>query len=845
MRQAGTPEYTVTVTGRQEITPHVVRIWVQSDGIFTEAPADPTSWLRFWFPDPDGGDEEHQRAYTIIEPDTEADTFAIDMVLHEPAGPASKWATVAKVGDQIDVHVLGRTFSVPAEDELPDGYLLIGDSASIPAIREIIEALPEGLPIELYLEQHDPLDREIPLGADRPGVNLHWVERENPGSLAAALEPRDWANWQAWVAPETASLKFIRERLKEFGFPKTEITAQGYWIHGRAMGKKRTKENKLAEEQAAAEAQATLAAAKASEPDAAAASQWRAAGGARLLSPLKKQFWVAGIVQALITVIQLVPFVFLTEFARQLLAGARRESLIHLGLWAAGFMLLGSVLTIALMIWMHLVDARFERELRQRLLEKLARVPLGWFSNRGSAGVTQLVRDDTLALHYLVTHAVSDAVAAVVAPLVVLTYLFTVDWRIALALFIPVLVYIVAMYMMVIQSGDKSSRALAWNEKMIGEASAYLEGQPVVRVFGGGAGSQFRGRVSEFTDFLERWQRPFTGKKAFMDIATRPITSLLVICALGTVLIVSEAMQPISILPFLFLGAGFGAQLVGIGYGVAGLRDGRAAARRVQTALEADEVVTAVAEAPAKNTAGLSFDNASFAYRLGQNVLNGVSFDCAPGTLTAIVGPSGAGKSTLANLAARFYDVTGGAVRVLGDDVRSLETDELYKRIGFVFQDPQLVNASVAENIALAQQGASREEIEWAARAAQIHDRITRMPAGYDTIITPDSGLSGGERQRIAIARAILADAPVLVLDEATAFADPESEYEVQQAIRALTHNKTVMVIAHRLHTIVGADQIVVLEDGNVAEKGTHTELLAKNGRYRDLWNASRAEVSA
>lgn len=401
------------------------------------------------------------------------------------------------------------------------------------------------------------------------------------------------------------------------------------------------------------------------------------------------------------------------------------------------------------------------------------------------------------------------------------------------------------MYMMVIQSGDKSSRALAWNEKMIGEASAYLEGQPVVRVFGGGAGSRFRGRVSEFTDFLERWQRPFTGKKAFMDIATRPITSLLVICALGTVLIVSGAMQPISILPFLFLGAGFGAQLVGIGYGMAGLRDGRAAARRVQTALEADELVTAVAEAPTKNTAGLSFDNASFAYRLGQNVLNGVSFDCAPGTLTAIVGPSGAGKSTLANLAARFYDVTGGAVRVLGDDVRSLETDELYTRIGFVFQDPQLVNASVAENIALAQQGASREEIEQAARAAQIHDRITRMPAGYDTIITPGSGLSGGERQRIAIARAILADAPVLVLDEATAFADPESEYEVQQAIRALTHNKTVMVIAHRLHTIVGADQIVVLEDGKVAEKGTHTELLAKNGRYRDLWNVSRAEVSA
>lgn len=852
MRRAGTPEIALTVTNIEQLTPHVIRLGMRADEPLDEQLSEPTSYLRFWFPDPEDAAEEHLRAYTLLNVDAAAGTFVVDVVLHEPAGPASRWVVKAAVGDRITANVLTMNFALPSADEMPDGYLLVGDSASLPAIREIVGVLPAGLPVEIYLEQHDALDRDIPLQTDRPFTTVHWVERENPGSLAAAIESRDWANWRVWTAPETASLKFIRERLKEFGFPRSEIFAQGYWVYGRAMGSKRTKEQKAADEQAAEAARATLEASKAAqtaettaEPDRAEANSWRVAGGARLLAPLKSQFWAAGVTQAMITLLKLVPFVLLTEFARAMLAGADQAQLVRLGVWAAGFMLLAALITIALMIWMHLVDARFERQLRQRLLEKLTRVPLGWFSNRGSAGVTQLVRDDTLSLHYLVTHAVSDAVAAIVAPIAVLGYLFFVDWRIALALFIPVLAYIGAMYLMLFQSSDKTARALAWNEQMLGEASAYLEGQPVVRVFGGGAGSQFRRQASEFTDFIERWQRPFTGKKAFMDIATRPITSLLVITAVGTLLIVTGSMQPINILPFLFLGAGFGAQLVGIGFGLSGLRDGRVAARRLQNALDTAELLTQEEETSATDAAGLSFENATFEYRPGVKALDDVSFACAPGTLTAIVGPSGAGKSTLANLAARFYDVTAGAVRIGGADVRALSADELYRRIGFVFQDPQLVSASVSENIALARPEATREEIERAAKAAQIHERITKLANGYDTVITPDSGLSGGERQRLAIARAILADTPVLVLDEATAFADPESEFEVQQALRALTKEKTVLVIAHRLHTIARADQIVVLEGGTVAEIGTHEALLRSGGRYRDLWNASRTEAAA
>lgn len=866
MRTSGVRDHEVMVTGTQWLAPKFVRVRMMSPTLLQDAEVGPTAFLRFWLPDPEDAGVEQQRIYTISEWDQAAGEFACDFVIHEPGGPASVWAQNAVPGTRAQAASLGSTrFALP--DELPAGYLLVGDSASIPAINAILGAVPAEIPLEVYLEEHDPDDRLIPL-TTHPRATVHWVPRLDQESFASAIAVRDWSDWAAWMATEANTLKHLRVRLRdEFGFPKSEVHAQAYWLHGRLFGSNRSKTPTKQTSQATAPEQMTVLAEEAVLNDAAASSNapaaaaalreekaaarplavrgsWRARAGGRLIASLRTAMIVSGIAQAVVTLVQLAPFVLLVELARLMLSGAEPAALWTVGIWAVALMGGGVLLAAALMLWLHSVDARFARDLRQRLLGKLSRLPLGWFEKRSSGQVKQLVQDDTLALHYLVTHAVPDAVAAVVAPVAVLIYLFAVDWRIALLLLLPVLVYVVITAFMTMRSGAKIAQFTRWSERMNVEAGAYLEGQPVIRVFGGAAASTFRARLGEYIGFLGDWQRPFIGQKTVIDLVTRPATFLVFIVVLGTVLVATGSMDPVTLLPFLLLGTTFGARLLGIGYGLGGLRGGLLAARRIQNTLDEPELETRTGAAghdPAHlgTASGLvEFDRVGFSYRPGVPVIEDVSLTLETGTVTALVGPSGSGKSTLAALLARFHDVGTGAIRIDGTDLRELTADELYARVGFVFQQTQLVHGTVRENIALAVPDATEEQIETAARAAQIHDRILRLPEGYDTVLGPVAALSGGERQRLTIARAILADTPVLVLDEATAFADPESEYLVQQALGRLTAGRTVLVIAHRLHTITGVDRIVVLDHGRIAETGTHTELLDKRGRYRQLWDA-------
>lgn len=837
----GGRDHEATVLEVSRVAPHFVRITMSSPTLFQDVTVEPTAFLRFWFPDHQGGDSEFQRVYTIVWAEPDSGRFAVDVVLHEPSGPASHWAARAEPGMTLPVVSLGsRGFHVP--DELPAGFLLIGDSASIPAINSILAVVPVDVDVEVYLERHSADDHLIPI-ADHPRRGLHWVDRTDDLALAAAIEDRDWSDWYAWAGPEAGSLKHLRKRLREaFGFPKTDLHAQAYWTQGREMGSRRDSEDKPTTTEVAAETTVTSV-----TETAAPKGRWRSQAAKDLLAPVKPQLIATGVLELMITLLQLAPFVVLVELARQLLAGADESALRGTLIAFVVLLGVGAVLSAGVLLWLHVVDMRFSAAVRRRLLDKLARVPLGWFTQRGSGAVKKLIQDDTLSLHYLVTHAVSDAVAAVIAPLAVLVYLFVVDWRLALILLLPILIYIITTSTMVYQSGPKITEASRWAERMNGEAAAYLEGQPVIRVFGGAAASSFRRSLDGYIEFLNIWQRPFIGKKTFMDLATRPSTFLWLIACAGTFFVTSGAMEPTTLLPFLVLGTTFGTRLLGIAFGFGGLREGMQAARRIAVTLDEDELVTMQLEASGMSntvpSGTVTFENVGFGYRAGVPVIHDLSLTLCPGTVTALVGPSGSGKSTLAALLARFHDVETGAIRIDGRDVRSLTPDDLYTKVGFVFQDVQLVHGTVHENIALARPDANAEEVRAAATDAQIHEQIMRLACGYDTVLGANSQLSGGERQRLTIARALLADAPILIMDEATAFADPESEYLVQQALGRLIRNRTVLVIAHRLHTITEAEQIVVLDHGRIAESGTHPQLLSVDGRYRQLWDSRLGEA--
>ncbi|WP_280381438.1 ABC transporter ATP-binding protein [Nocardia wallacei] len=566
---------------------------------------------------------------------------------------------------------------------------------------------------------------------------------------------------------------------------------------------------------------------------------------AALVRPHLPGFAAVVVFQVIGAVAGLAPLLAVVELGRNLLSPGPID---HARVWfavgagAAGLLvkLLGTAASSGIG---HLLDGRIQLSFRRQLADRLGRVPIGWLSRRRTGELTKVVGEDVSAVHPFIAHTPGELVSAFVVPLVSLVYLFTVDWRLTLVTLIPVVLAVAVVPLMMTPRRLREQREFdAAMGRIANSVVEFVQGISVVKAFGGAgrAHRRFITAADDFADIFLRMVRGLAAPAAAMQVVLSPPFVLLAVLTGGAVLITGGSLAPADLLPFLLLGLGLTAPVAALGHGFDDMQAARRAVGRIRDVL-AQPPLPQPARPVVPQGHRVELRDVWFGYDADRPVLRGVDLALEPGTVTALVGPSGSGKSTLVQLLPRFFDPDRGAVTLGGVDLRDIDPGELYRRVSFVFQDVRLLRASVADNIALAVPHADRDDVVRAARLAGIHDRILRLPDGYDTVLGAGIGLSGGEAQRISLARALLADTPVLVLDEATAFADPQTEQAVRRALSSLSGDRTILVIAHRLETVADADTIVVLADGAVAEQGTPAELLSRDGRFTAFWQSHRA----
>ncbi|MGO1526884.1 MAG: ABC transporter ATP-binding protein/permease [Corynebacterium variabile] len=822
----GAKDHVLTVTGKEWRTENLLRVHFASATLLDDSGEAPAAWMRAWFPDPDGGSKQFQRGYTFAETDPANGTLSVDFVIHSPAGPASFWALHCEPGDTIEGMRYGEEPFTPL-DPAPAGYLLLGDLASYPAVTQLAAAIPEDVPVVVYLERHHDADSRSPL-PEGPNITAAWVDELPDGqALVQAIGGRDWTGWYAWVTAESTATRHARTVLqREYHLNRGTLHAQAYWVAGRAMGKSRA-----LQEHAEQHAQDTPQQDAPAEPE--------SVDAPGVLAPAKTALILSGVIQGLLSILGIVPFILFAELARQFLAGTDQDSVISTGIAAVVIMGVSALGSSLLMLAMHLYDASYASALRRRLMDKFRTLPLGWFLSRQSADTRKLVADDVGAMHYIITHAVPDLVAAVVTPLATLIYLFVIDWRLGLVLLLPIIAYLYVM--MSIQSKERDRVVISQRNVSLvaGQAQSFTTNRDVAKVFGERAIVDLPETIKSTAAFTDKLQRDTGPIKIIAVMINRPTTVLGLLAVAGFLLMLPGWVSANDLVPFLILGPAFGAQLVAISGGIGTLLVSLDSRSTLDLTMTTPELTGPLESGTRPVPAGhVVFDHVRFGYTPDRDVLPDLSLRLAPGTVTAVVGASGAGKSTVGMLLARLWDPVSGSISIDGTDLRDMTQDELYSKVTILLQDVQLIHTSIRDNIALTRPEATDEQIVTAAKAAHIHDVVMALPEGYDTIVDADR-LSGGERQRLGIARALLADTPVVVLDEATAAADPDSEWAILQGLDELLRGRTVLMIAHRLHSIAGADQILVLDRGRVTESGTHTDLLATKGSYADLWNIS------
>ena len=549
-----------------------------------------------------------------------------------------------------------------------------------------------------------------------------------------------------------------------------------------------------------------------------------------LTAPIRGSMALAQLLGVLYGALAVAPYVILVQLGEVLLAAARsgvspdRSEVISLLMWLIGaFGARYGIYFLALSVT-HFADVRFGHIVRMRMVKVLASAPLAWFTSTNSGAVRKAIQDDTHDVHTVIAHAPVESAAAVSAPLSLLIYSFIIDWRLGLLSIATLPIYALINAWMMRDMGEKTAQMDRYLTRVSATMVEFVSGISVVKAFGtvGRAHERFTRAAEEFASFYVAWCGPLLKGSALGQAAVSPSMILLISTAGASALAAAGIVSPVQVITCALIALVIPAAIEVLGSTVWSYQIAGAAALRIVDLLSVSPLPVEGNEEP--SGAEVEIDDVSFSY--GSTLaLQDVSLTVPQGTVTALVGPSGSGKSTLATLVARFADPDQGSVRIGGVDVRAIAPDVLYRHVSFVLQDPQLLDISVRENIALGRPDAKEEAIWAAATAAQIDDYVRSLPRGLDSVIGEDAHPSGGQAQRIAIARALLVDAPILVLDEATAFTDPEAEAEIQSALTRLVQGKTVLVIAHRSASIIGVDQIAILEAGRLIARGTPEEL--------------------
>jgi ATP-binding cassette, subfamily B, bacterial IrtA/YbtP len=562
----------------------------------------------------------------------------------------------------------------------------------------------------------------------------------------------------------------------------------------------------------------------------------------RLLRPYFGSFAAVAALQVIGAIAGLAPLLAVVELGRILLSPGPID---HGHVWTA--VIVGAVGLLVRLVFTaassgigHVVDGQVQLAFRRQLADRLGRVPIGWFSRRRTGELAKVVGEDVSAVHPFIAHAPGELVSAFVVPLASLIYLFTIDWRLTLITLIPVVLAVLLVPLLMLPARLREQEEFdAAMGRIASSVIEFVQGIAVVKAFGGSgrAHRKFLAAADGFVSVFYRWVRGMSVVAAGMQLALAPPFVLLVVLIGGASLITSGGMAPADLLPFLLLGLGLTAPVAALGHGFDDLQAARRAVGRIRDVLGVQPLPEPTNPlAPRGHRVELR--DVGFGYEDDHEVLRGIDLVLEPGTVTAVVGPSGSGKSTLVQLLPRFFDPTHGSVLLGGADLRELAGQDLYRLVSFVFQDVRLLRASVADNIALAVPDADLDDVVRVARLANIHDRILQLPQGYETVIGEGVKLSGGEAQRISIARALLANTPVLVLDEATAFADPQTDLAVRRALATLGGDRTILVIAHRLETVADADTVVLLENGSIAERGRPVDVLKQNGKFAAFWQS-------